>query len=53
MPVAELRLGLPGGWPGDPVVDKGFNDDPSCADQPIANQRQPPLQAEASELIYR
>ena len=30
MPVAELRLGLPGGWPGDPVVDKGFNDEPSA-----------------------
>jgi hypothetical protein len=34
------------------IVDKGFDDEPFCADQPAANQRQPPLQAEASELIH-
>jgi len=37
---------------GGPVVDKGFHYEPFRADQPAANQRQPPLQAEASELIH-
>jgi hypothetical protein len=53
MPAAELRLGLPGGLVSGLVVVKGFDDEPFCADQPVANHHQPPLQAEASELPHR